>query len=96
MNLYLTNISRSYIKGVIRYQGVGTTPLVSDVCLKPLVSEGLRLFTCDPEKASRNIMLGFLLISALFGLVFYEFDNKQFDSLCARNKGRVTCFIAST
>ena len=40
MNLYLTKISRSYVKGVMRYQG-GPDPPVSDVVPKPLVSEGL-------------------------------------------------------
>ena len=39
MNLCLTKISRSCVNGVMRYKGVGPTPLVSDVVLKPLVSE---------------------------------------------------------
>ena len=37
MNLYLTKISRSYVKEVMRYQGGRP-----DVVPKPLVSEGLR------------------------------------------------------
>ena len=43
-NLYLTKISRSHVKGVMRYQGAGPypPPPVSDVVPKPLVSEGLK------------------------------------------------------
>ena len=48
MNLYLTKISRSYVKEVMWYQRVGPTspppppPLVSYVVPKPLVSERLK------------------------------------------------------
>ena len=41
MNLYLTKISRSKVKGVMRYQGGRPDPPLSDVGTKPLVSEGL-------------------------------------------------------
>ena len=42
MNLYLTKISRSYVEGVMRYQGGHLDPPpVSNVGPKPLVSEEL-------------------------------------------------------
>ena len=53
MNLYLTKVSRSYVKGVMRYQGGWPDlppPLVSDVVPKPLVSEGLTKFHCQQAK----------------------------------------------
>ena len=49
MNLYPTKISRSYVKGVMKYQGSARPPppLVCDVLPKPLVSEGLRSSRCE-------------------------------------------------